>query len=584
MKRKDLELILDTHRQYWENLRFSMDQYSRAYLKKMFTDYNGLSHYSQENIVVETADGYSYIESHVASLFPKAPAVVVSYDATAEGDPEACQAVANRFLFDQFSILEQGLRYSLIYPFSAFKLAMCDRKRVIDSVEIKPVCPWDIIVDQEASRWENQRFVGHRYYIPVDEARAKWGNKDFSGAEKTDYLDQAYGINQAGTNYNSSKVRTLNTRKSNGSTMLTFVEVFEMYDFVNDELTFFSPNLLTNDGILETISPIPFRSPDDEPMSTLVPLYLGQDPAIPLRGSSTMGRIYSQLYEINSLRTFYARSVRKDTRLFIARKGMLDEEAKAQITDNIDNSVIEIDAPMDVNVGNLISPLQNLQMSNDFYNYSREVRADLDRGSILSPLTRGQATSNATATEVSALTQYSATEIGRLARIRDAAVENIAKVYLMLVALLLETQEPNAPKEVVVVEGKKIVLTPDQFSASFKVVALDNGATPLSTAVKRQRLVELLPVLLNLGVDKKVLVSQLVRDFELPTIIIDKLEEAEAEAKKLAEQQLQQAQQQQPAAVIGGGGLPGAIPVGGGEMAQEIREGGTMFENGTGGE
>jgi hypothetical protein len=582
MKRKDLELILETHRQYWENLRFSMDQYSRAYLKKMFTDYNGLSHYSQENIVVETADGYSYIESHVASLFPKAPAVVVSYDATAEGDPEACQAVANRFLFDQFSILEQGLRYSLIYPFAAFKLAICDRKRVIDSVEIKPVCPWDIVVDQEASRWENQRFVGHRYYIPVDEARAKWGNKDFSGAEKTDYLDQAYGVNQAGTNYNSSKVRTLNTRKSNGSTMLTFIEVFEMYDFVNDELTFFSPNLLTNDGVLESISPIPFRSPDDEPMSTLVPLYLGQDPAIPLRGSSTMGRIYSQLYEINSLRTFYARSVRKDTRLFVARKGMLDEEAKAQITDNIDNSVIEIDAPFDMQVSNIITPLQNLQMSNDFYRYSQEVRADLDRGSILSPLTRGQATSNATATEVSALTQYSATEIGRLARIRDQAVENIAKVYLMLVGLLLEA-EKDKPKEVVVVEGKKVVLTPDQFAASFRVVALDNGATPLSTAVKRQRLVELLPVLLSLGVDKKLLVGQLVRDFELPTLILDKLEEAEAEAKKLAEAQAQQVPAVPPAE-IGGGGLPGAIPVGGGEVGQEIRAEGQMFENGTGGQ
>lgn len=582
MKRKDLELILDTHRQYWENLRFSMDQYSRAYLKKMFTDYNGLSHYSQENIVVETADGYSYIESHVASLFPKAPAVVVSYDATAEGDPEACQAVANRFLFDQFSILEQGLRYSLIYPFAAFKLAICDRKRVIDSVEIKPVCPWDIVVDQEASRWENQRFVGHRYYIPVDEARAKWGNKDFSGAEKTDYLDQAYGVNQAGTNYNSSKVRTLNTRKSNGSTMLTFIEVFEMYDFVNDELTFFSPNLLTNDGVLESISPIPFRSPDDEPMSTLVPLYLGQDPAIPLRGSSTMGRIYSQLYEINSLRTFYARSVRKDTRLFVARKGMLDEEAKAQITDNIDNSVIEIDAPLDIQVSNIITPLQNLQMSNDFYRYSQEVRADLDRGSILSPLTRGQATSNATATEVSALTQYSATEIGRLARIRDQAVENIAKVYLMLVGLLLEA-EKDKPKEVVVVEGKKVVLTPDQFNASFRVVALDNGATPLSTAVKRQRLVELLPVLLSLGVDKKLLVAQLVRDFELPTLILDKLEEAEAEAKKLAEIQAQQVPAGPPAE-IGGGGLPGAVPVGGGEIGQEIRAEGQLFENGTGGQ
>jgi hypothetical protein len=582
MKRKDLELILETHRQYWENLRFSMDQYSRAYLKKMFTDYNGLSHYSQENIVVETADGYSYIESHVASLFPKAPAVVVSYDATAEGDPEACQAVANRFLFDQFSILEQGLRYSLIYPFAAFKLAICDRKRVIDSVEIKPVCPWDIVVDQEASRWENQRFVGHRYYIPVDEARAKWGNKDFSGAEKTDYLDQAYGVNQAGTNYNSSKVRTLNTRKSNGSTMLTFIEVFEMYDFVNDELTFFSPNLLTNDGVLESISPIPFRSPDDEPMSTLVPLYLGQDPAIPLRGSSTMGRIYSQLYEINSLRTFYARSVRKDTRLFVARKGMLDEEAKAQITDNIDNSVIEIDAPFDMQVSNIITPLQNLQMSNDFYRYSQEVRADLDRGSILSPLTRGQATSNATATEVSALTQYSATEIGRLARIRDQAVENIAKVYLMLVGLLLEA-EKDKPKEVVVVEGKKVVLTPDQFAASFRVVALDNGATPLSTAVKRQRLVELLPVLLSLGVDKKLLVGQLVRDFELPTLILDKLEEAEAEAKKLAEAQAQQVPAVPPAE-IGGGGLPGAVPVGGGEVGQEIRAEGQMFENGTGGQ
>jgi len=64
-------------------------------------------------------------------------------------------------------------------------------------------------------------------------------------------------------------------------------------------------------------------------------------------------------------------------------------------------------------------------------------RSDINRGSILAPFSRGEAT-KATATEVAALAQYSASEIGKLARERDGAIEMISTVYLRIIALMAE--------------------------------------------------------------------------------------------------------------------------------------------------
>lgn len=564
MKPKDIRYVLSNHNDFWETKRLEMVAYANAYNKKMFSDSQPSQLTSGQNdVVVETNDGYAVIESYISSLFPKAPSVVITQDTTGEGDASTAQAITNRFLFDKFSLIEHGLRYALIYPYSGWKLGICDKNKVIDSVDVKPLLPWDLLLDQNATRWENQRFIGHRYYLPLSEAKDRFGNKDFTGAEKVDYLDNGPKSAKNFVPYDSYKLSTSNTKNVAGSsTEFTYIEVIEFYDFQNDELTFYSPNLKTSDGVLDNVSPIPFRAPDGSALAPIVPMFLGTDPETPLKGNSTMGRIYSQLWEINSIRTFFARAVRKSTRVYLTRKGVLDEESKANISLNIDNSIVEIDAPYDQPIGSIIQALPNLPLDGDFYNYNNQVRADLDRGGILAPFTRGAPTQNATATEISAMSIYAQTEIGRLARFRDEGIEKLAEIYLMFIRILLETKPASDDPEVVVIEGEKKVLAPEDFDASFRIVALDQGATPISAAAKKQRLIELAPLLLQLGLDRRTLLEQIVRDFELPITLLDALRQSEASAGLPTTQPQAPAMQPQPEA---------EVPVGGGSVAEQLR-------------
>lgn len=528
MKAKDIKFIVASHSEFWEGKRLEMKAYSNAYLKKMFSN----SQASQlttgnSDVVVETADGYAIIEAYVSALFPKAPGVIVAPDATGTGNAPVAEAIANRFLFDKFALIEQGLRFSLIYPFAAWKMGIARKKKIIDSVDIKPVFPWDLVLDQNATRWENQRFVGHRYYLPLSEAKERFGNKEWVGAERTDYLENSKTPAQSKSYVpnDSYKLSTLATKKTEtGSTLLTYVEIIEMYDFQNDELTFFSPALKTGEGIIDVVSPIPFRDEEGDAISPLVPIYLGQDPAVPLRGNSTMGRLYSQLYEINSIRTFYARAVRKDTRIYLARKGVLDEEAKANISNNIDNSIVEIDAPMDTPVSTIVSPLINQGLSGDFYNYAAQVKVDLDRGNLLGAMGRGAPTGGSTpitATEAASIQLSLSSEASKLARFRDQAIEQIAKLYIMFVKILLETKPDGEDPEVIIVDEEKVIITPKDLEGSFRVVSLDAGTTPLSSAIKKQRLLEMSGLLLNLGLDRTALLETLIKEFELPASLAE---------------------------------------------------------------
>ena len=568
MKSSEIKTVLSAHNDYWEQRRLEMIAYGNAYNKKMFTNSQATQLVSGENdVVVETNDGYAVIESYLSSLFPKSPSVVITQDTTGGGDASVAQAIANRFLFDKFSLIEQGLRFSLIYPFSAWKLGISEKTKMIDSVDVKPLLPWDLLLDQNSTRWENQRFIGHRYYLPLSEAKERFGNKDFTGTNKVDYLENSMRSGKTANYvpYDSYKISTTNATKSGGQTTLfTYVEILEFYDFQNDELTFYSPNLKTNDGILESVSPIPFRDADGSAVAPICPMFMGTDPETPLKGNSTMGRIYSQLWEINSIRTFFARAVRKATRVYLVRKGVLDEESKANISLNIDNSVVEIDAPYDQAISTIIQPLQNIGLEGDFYNYSNQVRSDLDRGGILAPFTRGSPTQNATATEISAMSVYAQTEIGRLARFRDEAIERLAEFYLMFIRILLETKPATAKPEVIVIEGEKKVLTTEDLDASFRIVALDQGATPISAAAKKQRLIELAPLLLQLGLPQDALLEQVIRDFELPITLLEKARGPEQQAGAGSPTNQPPAKQPVPE--------PQAeVPIGGGSVAEELR-------------
>ena len=123
MNNGEIGSLVDYHREYWSQRRHRMAAYTRAYKGEMFDDTTDHQHQPINMVTINTADTYAYVEGFVASLYSKSPAVTVGGDAGGKGNTEVVEACVNQFLYDKVEQVERGLRYSLIYPYSFYKLA-----------------------------------------------------------------------------------------------------------------------------------------------------------------------------------------------------------------------------------------------------------------------------------------------------------------------------------------------------------------------------------------------------------------------------------------------------------------------------
>lgn len=506
-----VRLVFDEHQSYWESQVSELKQYRDAYASQFWRNKG----FDDTMIRVETSDAYAYIEGYIASLFSKAPAVEVGADEAIIGDAMLAKAVANRFLYGQRTHFEDGSRMALIFNNSFFKLSPRESDNILDKVSVK-ACPcWELIVDKDASCWEDQRYIGHTYYITVTSAKERFGNKEYSAVTKKEY-------------FTDSVTRTNNVKTDLPDDYL-YIQIVELYDMISDELYFWSPNYSGGTKLLDK-EVIPVRTYDNKPLAPIAPLYYARVPDKPLEGMSAMRRVYDQVLEKNVLRTYMANAVRRDSRQFLYKEGSFDEEQLAKITAGIDGAMIGVD---EETLSGLIVEVPTTPISSNFDRYSSYIEGDLARGSILAPFTRGEAT-NATATEVTALAQYTASEIGKMARDRDTAIEQVATIYIRILSFMAAEGE----RAVVTVDGQAKVVTAKDLDSKFRIIALDQGSTPLSENMKRQNLISLLPILTQLGVPTDVIRDEIVRTWDLPSsFLLSEQEKADraaaAEAAKI---------------------------------------------------
>jgi hypothetical protein len=451
----------------------------------------------------------AYVESYISSLFSKTPSVVIGADIAATGgDPKLAQAAANRFLYNQREQLEIASRLALIYQFSALKLSPVESDEMLDKVTIRALPCWEVMLDRDATAATDQRFIGHTYYLNMVEAKRKFGAKKFVAVPKENYFDEGGGP----VSYTKQDYADLPDD-------YLYIEIVELYDLLHNEVYYWSPSYKNGDGIILR-SEIPVRTYNDQPLAPIVPLFYSRSPSKPMEGLSSLARLYDQFYEKNILRTYWANAVRRDSRQYLYREGMVDEESLAKITAGVDGAMIAIDSDT---LSGIIQPVGVEPISSNFDRYLAAIDGDINRGSSLAPFARGEAT-KATATEITALAQYSASEIGKLARERDNSMESIINVYLRTLVLLAE----EGDKAVLNVEGEGRVITPEDLEGKFRINALDQGSTPLSDAIRKQNLLSLLPTLQGLGVPPEKIKEEIIRAYELPKNFLEAIPEAPA--------------------------------------------------------
>jgi len=488
-----IQTILEEHEHYWSDKKPELQRYKNSYEGKFWEEKD----IDPAMIRIETSDCYSFVEGFQSSLFSKNPAVVIAPDeASPSGNAELAQAAANRWLFEQRTQIEIASRLALIYPQSFIKMSPKQSDDLLNKVELRAVVPWEIILDTDASSWDTQRFVGHIYYIPLNEAKQKWGARDWQPQPKDDYF--------------SVQKRILKTDDLPDA--YQYIKIVEIYDLSYDKLYVFTPNLTGDKQILER-SQIPLRTYDDAPVVPIAPLYYSRQPEKPMCGISAVSRVFDQFYEKNILRTYWANAVRRDSRQYIYKEGAIDEESLAKITAGVDGAMIPVDEP---SLAGIIQQVGVEPISSNFDRYLAQIESDINRGTILAPFSRGE-TTGVTATEINALAQYSASQLGKLARERDATIEALALIYLRSISLLAD----EGDKATISIKDQPKVITAKDLDAKFKIIALDQASTPVSSEIKKRTLVELMEPLLALGVQPEKIKEELVRLYDLPQTFLE---------------------------------------------------------------
>lgn len=499
------------HEDYWKPFQPELRKLNFAYR----TRYWQKDEDDNNNITIETSRGYEFVESYIASLYSKAPSVVVRDDIRGLGNSFVVQYLCNNFLRKSRKRLEDASRLAIIYPCSFLKLVPKSHKDPFKRVRVESIPCWDVIVDCEAQEWEDVRFVGHRYWISKKIAMEKYGKADLQTHAKKSYLDNDEGDQ----GYNKEAFNAVPDE-------FQYIEVIEMYNLEENTLHIWSPDYmngeeLLSDGVTIQVgsktdpkeikySGIPFKDETDTPISPIVPLYFSRLPDEPMRGYSGLRRVYDQIKEINTGRTYQASMVRRSARQWLVEKGVIDDDTMSKIAQGVDGEYFEVDIPAGKSLRQLIEAVPHTPVPAEIGRHLKEVQEDFERGSVLAPFTRGES-SRATATEITALSAYSSSEIGRLARERDDVIESLSKIYISILKLYIEDEGDS-----IIINNEPTKITSSDLKGDFTFFANDSGSTPISTAVKKQEFMSVLPTLMQFQVDPTKLLTHLIQLMDLP--------------------------------------------------------------------
>ena len=523
--------LLTQHDMYWDRRRDSLRELRRLYMTRFW---ESETYPTLDGILrTEVPKAYAVVESYLGSLYAKNPSVRVEPDLRDRGNPEVAEATANQYLLTVREQLEDATRLALIYPCSFVKLAPVENVDPLKRVSCAALPPWEVLVDATSASWDQQRHVGHVYLMPVPEASARYG-KDADAFKSRTYSKWIESTGVAG------KDAMLGVDSNQGGVPDSdrWVRVVEMYDLQADKRLVWSPDFDNGESYLfegvtvqvgaldpdaeadgetpegelqhETTG-IPYKSASGRPVVPIVPLYFSRDPDTPLRGYSLIHRSLDQFREMNVMRTYQAQGVRRMARQWMVRSGFLSEDGAAKISQGLDGEFIEVNVVDGELAGNIL-PVPQAPIPADIAAYAATVDVDIRDAGLLAPFTRGEVTKS-TATEQNLLAAYTSSELGRMARIRDAVITSIARTYnVMLSVVLGDDAEPLALPNPV----GPTILSADALTGDFGYWAVDAGTTPMSDLAKQQSLERLAPILLQLGADPTLLLDEMVRVFQLP--------------------------------------------------------------------
>tara|TARA_R100000458_G_C8277553_1_gene253122 strand:+ start:2614 stop:4872 length:2259 start_codon:yes stop_codon:yes gene_type:complete len=410
---------------YWKHIRTTGQTSRKEYSK-------------QTDIDIEVNRLWGIVSSYLSALYPRASRAVITPDPAGRGDPKKAELALNRWLSSNriHKRILTGIRQSILYPGCGAKIGYYPgRGNPLDRVWMRVIPWWEMLLDYDVGDTEDERFRGHIYYRPKTEVEEEYGLKNLTGTSRDDFLEGSYRSGEK-RNYKNP------TRKQADSDNSAFVRVLELCNMRDNFSDSKNPNIVY-EGRLEIyilgqgklsqkpvwMGPLPFAGVDGDPLPHIVPLIFNHEPEFPLRGLSHSARVLPQIKEMNAYRSFMAMSSRKDTRQYVTRKGTFGADELTDLTEGNDGLILQLDKDYDRPLGDAIVPIMNAPISANIDRYMDLVAQDLERNIGMSPAARGIVT-KATAFEVQAVQQYTESDFGMHASIKDEWLVGLLTVVL----------------------------------------------------------------------------------------------------------------------------------------------------------
>jgi len=423
--------------------------FKKTYLTQYWEHVNGNIHPNNPRVTeldVEVNRLWGVMSTYLSALYPRASRAVLTPDASGQGDAYKSEMAVNRWLSSRrvHHRVMTGLRQALLYPGSGIKLGYNPgRGNPLDRIWMRVIPWWEMVLDHDVGDREDERFRGHIYYRPKVEVEQEYGLEDLAGTQRVDFLSNQSTVAESKRTRRGNDVAT-----GDESAFVRVLELCNLTDTIADKD---DPSIVYQ-GRLEIyvlgqggkskepvyIGPLPFAENDGTPMSHIMPLIFNHEPEFPLRGIAHTKRLMPQIRELNAYRSYMAMATRKDTRQYVTRKGTFSAEEMTNLTEGHDGLVLEVESGFERPLGDAIIPIVNAPISSGISQYVANAEMDLERVIGTSPQARGQIT-KATAFEVQTVTQYTESEFGMHASIKDQWLANM--VALLLRALIASMQD-----------------------------------------------------------------------------------------------------------------------------------------------
>ena len=402
------------------------------------------------------------ISGYLSSLYPRRVEVVFTPSPYTTGNHELAEMVANDWL-NQPRMRDRILaasRQALLYKGAGAKVGYDPAGEGLGRVWMRIFPYWEMVLDCDVHDWEDARFFGHISFRPKEEVIEEYDldEETLGGAGRDDFLaSSSAGARRVGKSDDTAP-----------SDATSFVRVLEFCNLIDDyhdtdgnhykgrlEIYVIDEGYNGGEPLPIYMGPLPLVNAKGHPLAHIVPLIFEHEPEYPYRGLAYADQLMPQQKEINALRSFISTASRRDSRIYLARKGALDADAFSDLKSGEDGLIIEVDDQYAGTMRDVVVPIQHGPTSSNILQSMSLADSDIERNMVVSPAALGVVT-KATAEEVRAVERHTESEFGRYAEQRDlwliAIVERCLAAY---VASFYDPGDSEGAEKHVDEEGKE---------------------------------------------------------------------------------------------------------------------------------